>query len=227
MIVEACRSGLVLHKWPRANIEPILAVALPDHPFSERIMPPAEARPQANQSRLRLNRMMCGIGLAGIAFAYLPAVLSLPVAVFILAILVRQGLRLPPVPKAYKPPHVRVAIIISLLLGLYATVFAVPLCLVGSFVGPQILIPGVVHAVLGAVLLVGCQGILRQQHWARWLTVLVSGLIVFAVPIWIARDSLRAGSVPDGALFFLIFPGLFAVLAFNLISPSASVWFKE
>ena len=190
-------------------------------------MPRSKALPQANQSRLRLSRMMCAIALLAIAFAYLPTVLSLPVAVVILAVLVCQGLRLPPISHGYKPPHVGAAIIISFLLGLYATVFAVPLCLVGSFVGPQILIPGVVHAVLGAVLLVGCQGILRQRRWARWLTVLVSGLIVFAVPIWIARDSLRVGSVPDGALFFLIFPGLFAVLAFNLISPSASVWFKE
>ncbi len=165
-------------------------------------MPPAKVPPQANQSRLRLNRIMCGIGLLGVAFAYLPAVLSLPVAVVILAVLVREGLRLPPVPKAYKPPHVRVSIIISLLLGLYASVFSVPLCLVGSFVGPQILIPGVVHAVLGAVLLVGCHGISSRQCWARSLMVLVSGLIVFAVPIWIARDSLQAGSVPDGALFF-------------------------
>ena len=187
----------------------------------------AKAPRQANQSRLRLNRMMCGIALLGVAFAYLPAVLSLPVAFVILAVLMRQGLRLPPVSKAYKPPHVRVAIIISLLLGLYASVFSVPLCLIGSFVGPQILIPGVLHAVLGAVLLVGCQGILSQQRWARWLMVLVSGLIVFAVPIWIARDSLQAGSVPAGALFFLGFPFLFALLAFNLISPSASVWFKK
>jgi hypothetical protein len=103
-------------------------------------MPPAKAPPQANQSRLRLNRMMCGIGLLGVAFAYLPAVLSLPVAVVILAVLARQGLRLPAVSKGYKPPQVRVAIIISLLLGLYAAVFSLPLCLVGSFVGPQILI---------------------------------------------------------------------------------------
>ena len=57
--------------------------------------------------------------------------------------------------------------------------------------------------------------------------VLVSVLIVFAVPIWIARGSLQAGSVPNRTLFFLIFPVLFAILAFNLISPSASVWFKK
>ena len=135
-----------LHKWARDNLEPILAVALSDHSFCERIM----------------------------------------------------------------PLHVRVAIIISLLLGLYALVFSVPLCLIGSFVGPQILIPGVLHAVLGAVLLVGCQGILSQQRWARWLMVLVSGLVVFAVPIWIARDSLQAGSVPDGALFSRL-PGFICV----------------
>jgi hypothetical protein len=128
--------------------------------------------------------------------------------------------------KAHKPRHVWVAIMISLLLGLYAVVFSVPLCSVGSFVGPQSLIPGLMRAVLGAVLLVGCQRILSQQRWARSLMVVVSGLIVFAVPTWIAQDSLQAGSVSDGALFFLILPGLFAIIAFNLISPSASVRFK-
>lgn len=181
----------------------------------------------ANRSRLRLNRVMCAIAVLGVAFAYLSPVLSLGLAIAISAVLVHQGLRLPPISKAYKPPQVRVAILISLLLGAYAAIFSVPLCLTGSFVGLHILVPGIVHAVLGAVLLVACRGVLSQQSWARWLLVLVSGLFVFGVPILIARESLLAGGVPDGALFFLVFPILFALIAFNLMSPAASVWFKR
>ena len=189
-------------------------------------MPGAKVPSPATQSQLRLYRVMCAIAILGLAFAYLPAILSLALTLVTLAVLVHQGLRLAPIPTVYKPPHVRVAINISFLLGLYAAVFSVPLCLVGSFSGPHILIPGVVHAVLGAVLLVSCRGIRSRQRWARWLIVVVSGLIVLAVPIWIARESLQSGRVPDGALFFLIFPVLFVLLAFNLLSPSAGVWFK-
>jgi len=170
---------------------------------------------------------MCAIAILGLAFAYLPAVLSLALAFVLLIVLVCQGLRLPPISNTYKPPQIRVAIILLSFLGYYAAVFSVPLCLVGSFVGPHILIPGVVHALVGVALLVGCRGILSRQRWARWLMVLVSGFIVVSVPIWIVRDSLQAASIPDGALFFLMFPVLFALLALNLISPTAGVWFKK
>jgi hypothetical protein len=141
-----------------SNQASILAIARSVHPCCEQIMQPENAPIQPNRSRLRLNRMMFGIALLGVAIAYLPPVLSLPFAVVIVAVLVGQGRRLPAVPVTYKPPHVQAAIIISFLLGLYAAMFSVPLCLIGSFVGPEILITGLMHAVLSTVLLLVAAG---------------------------------------------------------------------
>jgi len=130
-------------------------------------------------------------------------------------------------PKTYMPPHVWTAATLTLLLAVYADVMSVLFCINGLFGGLHVLILGVVHALLGAVLLVAWRGLLHRRRWSRWLLVLVSGLVAMALPIWTAREGLQAGSIPVAAFFVVIISVLFALVTLNLLSSSASVWFKE
>ena len=51
------------------------------------------------------------------------------------------------IPGGYMPPHVWVAAILTLLLGVSAVLLSVPLCITGPFSGPQVLVPGLICAI--------------------------------------------------------------------------------
>jgi hypothetical protein len=105
---------------------------------------------------------------------------------------------------------------------------SVPICLVGSFVGPHILIPGIVHAILGGILLVACIGLWYRQCWARWLLILLSLVVALAIPIALVRELALTASIPEsGAFFFLAIAALFALVALNLLTSAARAWFKS
>jgi hypothetical protein len=129
--------------------------------------------------------------------------------------------------KTYMPPPVWTAAALTPLLAVYADVMSVLFCINGLFGNFQIFIFGVVHASIGAVLLVAWRGLLHRRRWSRWLLVLISGLVAMVLPIWTAQECLQAGSIFMGALFVLIIAVLFALITLNLSSPSASVWFKK
>jgi len=132
-----------------------------------------------------------------------------------------------PLADTHRPPQVWVAMIVSLLLGLYAELASVPLCLAGLFVGPHIFVPGLFHAVLGVVLLAGWMGLLRRRPWARWLLLLASAFMVLAIPSWAVWESLQVWRISEDAVFFLPFSALFALITFNLASKRAGAWFKK
>ena len=99
-------------------------------------------------------------------------------------------------------------------------------CINGLFGNFHVFILGVVHALLGAVLLVAWRGLLHRRRWSRWLLVFVSGFVAITLPIWAARECLQAGSIPVGAFFVLAISVLFALITLNLLSLSASAWFR-
>lgn len=133
----------------------------------------------------------------------------------------------PVAPHPPRPPHVWGAAVLTMILALYAEAMAVPLCISGAFVGPHILIPGVVHAILGPVLLVSCLGLWNRRRWARYLLLILSGVMALGLPVAIARDAIsgalgREGK--EGALVFLVFALVFGLIAWNLSRPAVRRW---
>src|SRR4051794_5124194 len=101
------------------------------------------------------------------------------------------------------PGRVRLAATLILLLGLYAAFVSIPICLVGSFVGPHILIPGIVHAVLASVLFYSWNGPLHQRRWARRLLIVLSAVGALALLVAIGQSSIAQTSDVGAAIFFL------------------------
>jgi hypothetical protein len=135
----------------------------------------------------------------------------------------------PDKPAIYMPPHVWGACTWSSLLGLFNLATGIPVCVVGSFSGPHIFFPGVVQAVSGVALLVGWQGLLHRREWARWLLLLVSALMLVAIPTWIAWESWQSGSVAEGATLLMVlsvFLISYILIAISLASTRAGGWFK-
>ena len=123
------------------------------------------------------------------------------------------------------PPQVGLAAILTLLLAVGADIVSVPLCVTGPFSGPQVLVPGLICALLGVIMSVAWRGVLHRRRWARWVLVAVSAVVTVTMPIFVARECLQAMKV-DGALFFMIFPILFATILLNLLSRPAGKWFE-
>jgi Ca2+/H+ antiporter len=93
----------------------------------------------------------------------------------------------------------------------------VPSFLVGMFVGPQILIGAIVHALVAVYLFLARRGIIQQKKWAFTLLFLLGlfGLAAFPaafVEALAARDGLDIGQ--------LIFPLLLSMLGLYLMSLS-------
>jgi hypothetical protein len=129
------------------------------------------------------------------------------------------------------PRSVRAASALTLLLALYAAATAGPGCMVGLFVGPHILIPAVVSAVLAPVLFLSWYGLHLRRHWAKWLLIVVSSVAALAIPIALVRD-LMVGNVEGLTAIPWLIPWLiiwlcFALIAFNLSSQSARVWYTK
>ena len=72
------------------------------------------------------------------------------------------------------PPQVWMTARLALILAIYADVASIPLCITGSFVGYHILIPGLLHAIVGAALHIGLQGLWGKRRWARWFLASLS-----------------------------------------------------
>jgi hypothetical protein len=130
-------------------------------------------------------------------------------------------------PQTRKPPHVHVAAALTLILALYAAVMSVPLCCTGAFVGPHILIPGVMHAVLATILFSSWNGLLHQRRWSRWLLVILSGVVAPALSIAVLRGWLFGDIDAGTTTFFLIISVAFALIASNLSSSAVRAWFTE
>jgi hypothetical protein len=123
------------------------------------------------------------------------------------------------------PPQVRRAASLTLILALYALGISSPTCLVGSFVGPHILIPALVHAIVGLVLVVGLVGILNRRGWARWLLILVTGSVALGQPIALVREAIAGPIDRVGVLFWLTIALLLGAVTLNLASSAVRVWF--
>jgi hypothetical protein len=130
-------------------------------------------------------------------------------------------------PSSDIPPQVWGAATLTLILACYAVAFSVPLGLVGSFVGWHILIPALVHALLGLALVVGLLGILSRRRWARWLLVFVTGSVALGLPIGLVREAI-VGEIDRAAiLFWLTISRVSAAITLNLSSSTVRVWFRR
>jgi hypothetical protein len=130
-------------------------------------------------------------------------------------------------PATRKPPHVHVAAALTLVLAMYAAVMSVPLCCTGAFVGPHILIPGVMHAVLAVILFSSWNGLQHQRRWSRWLLVVLPAFVALALSIAVLRGRM-AGEIDAGStVFFLIIALAFALIASNLASSAVQGWFTD
>jgi hypothetical protein len=130
-------------------------------------------------------------------------------------------------PKPPVPPQVWGAATLTLILASYAVVVSVPLCITGSFVGWHILIPALVHAILGLTLVVGLLGILARRRWARWLLVLVTSLVALGLPIAMVREAIVADIDRVTVIFWLTISLTSAAVALNLSSPAVGVWLRK
>ncbi len=125
------------------------------------------------------------------------------------------------------PSHVRSAASLTLFLSLYAGAMSVPICLVGSFAGPHILVPGVIHAAMAAVLFFSWRGLTRRRRWARSLVVALSACAAIALITVIVYSSTVGPIDPVGAIFFLAVSLLFALNLWTLSTKSAILWFAN
>jgi hypothetical protein len=130
-------------------------------------------------------------------------------------------------PKSPVPPQVWGAATLTLILASYAVVFAVPLCITGSFVGWHILVPGLVHAILGLTLVVGLLGILARRRWARWLVVSVTSLVAFGLPVAMVREAIVANIDRVAVVFGMTISLISAAVTLNLSSPAVGVWLRK
>jgi hypothetical protein len=122
------------------------------------------------------------------------------------------------------PRSVRAADALTLLLAVYAAATAGPSCIVGFFVGPHILIPAIVFAVLTPVLFVSRRGLEHRRRWARWLLIVLSAVAAPALTIAIVRALIAKEIDPAMATPWLLIVLCSAVIALTLAGSSASVW---
>lgn len=127
---------------------------------------------------------------------------------------------------AKSPISVKIAIGISGLLSGYAAFMAGAGCVVGKYLGPALLVIGVLHLVVAVFLFVAVRGLLRRRRWARRLSVVLSALLATALLIALALSLLAATPHGEGRIFFLIVAILFAVVALSLSTRSAHAWFE-
>jgi hypothetical protein len=125
------------------------------------------------------------------------------------------------------PPQVWGAASLTLMLACYAVVFSVPLCIGGAFVGWHILIPGLVHALLGLALVVGLVGILDRRRWARWLLVFVTGSVALGLPIALVREAIVGDIDGPAVVFWLTIALVSAAVTWNLSSSGVRCWFSK
>jgi hypothetical protein len=114
--------------------------------------------------------------------------------------------------KTFKSLYLLTSILLYYCIGMI-----VPSFLVGMFVGPQILIGAIVHALVAVYLFLARRGIIQQKKWAFTLLFLLGlfGLAAFPaafVEALAARDGLDIGQ--------LIFPLLLSMLGLYLMSLS-------
>jgi hypothetical protein len=132
-----------------------------------------------------------------------------------------------PPPFTDMPPGVKVAATLTFLLAAYGGAISLPICATGLFVGPHILITGVVHAILGILLLVAWRGLLHQRRWAMWTLLVVSGFVASSLPILLARDWLGGRINLEHLRYWLVFPILFGLIVASLAIESSSKWFQR
>jgi len=122
------------------------------------------------------------------------------------------------------PPSVRAASALTLFLAVYAAATAGPGCIVGLFVGPHILIPALVCAVLAPVLLLSRRGLVHQRRWARWLLIVLSAAAALALTIAIVRALTGKEIDFPMAIPWLLIALCFALIALTLSGSSANIW---
>jgi hypothetical protein len=110
----------------------------------------------------------------------------------------------------------------------YAAGMAVPLLMVGLFVGPQILAACVVHVFVAMALYLGRRGLLRRRRWAKWLLLLVSAPGAMVLPASISASLIETQSL-DAELLILsgIITLLFTIVLFLTLSRPVRSWLRS
>ncbi len=124
------------------------------------------------------------------------------------------------------PRPVSDAATLTLFLAGYAAFVSVLLCLAGSFTGPQILIPGLVHAVLAAILFCSWRGLRDRRLWARRLLIVLSAFGSLALLVLIVGSAIAGEFSLGGAIFYGVISLFFALITWSLMTRSSRVWFK-
>jgi hypothetical protein len=101
-----------------------------------------------------------------------------------------------------------------LALAVYCAMMAIPLVLVGSFVGPIILIAAIVHAGLSASFFLVWRWLLAGSRRAILVLVALSMLGLAALPIALVQDAYSAEPLGGPMVFPLVISVLAAVILF-------------
>lgn len=130
-------------------------------------------------------------------------------------------------PEPELPIQVQTAASLTRFLAVYAAVMSVPLCLLGSFVGPEILIAGVMHAAIAPVLFYSRKGLLEGRQRATLLLVFLSAFGGLALLVAIVQGW-RAGIIDvPGMIFWLAVSLYLSAIAWMLSTTTARAWFTK
>jgi hypothetical protein len=128
---------------------------------------------------------------------------------------------------ALLPEQVRWASVLSFMMAAGFAVFSLPACLAGSFVGPHILVPGIVAILTALLLCAAANGVLSRRSWARWLLFLLSMCGAFAFSTVALIGLLHADIHPIAAFCFLALSVTFCFNVWALCGTSARAWFTD
>jgi hypothetical protein len=110
-------------------------------------------------------------------------------------------------------------------LGTFSSLYSLPVMLIGLFIGPHILVPGIVFLLVGPACFFLGRGLAKGRPWAWYGSLVLTVCIFFAMGL-MAYEEMRD---LRGASWALVFPGAVGFLAvfgfLSLLRRDARDWF--
>jgi hypothetical protein len=119
------------------------------------------------------------------------------------------------------PVQIRALSALLTALTVYCIVMAGPICLVGAFVGPPLIVAGAVHVVLALVFFFSRRGLSKRSFWVKWVLAVTSILGMIVLPASVIQSSIRKDSAGGGSL---VFPSIIAAMGVLLLVHQSILW---
>ena len=110
-------------------------------------------------------------------------------------------------------------------LGIYGVAFGLIIASVGLFVGPHLLIGGVLHVVLGVFSFAVASGARRGRSWAWSCGLALAAAVVLCCTIAVVKI-LASPDAVGGLAVFVVFGVLYSAVCVMMLRPVVRRWFQ-